>query len=93
MHISIKHFEGKFPSFNVMLSSAEGRDPFLEIKGCRIVSGANGDFVSWPATKNQATGKYWSHVYASEAFNAAVMAEALKGAPKSAPVDDDSTPF
>ncbi len=102
MQITIKHFDGKYPSFNVALSSAEGKEPFIEIKGCKVVSGQNGDFVSWPSTKNQTTGKYWNHVYASEAFNAAVLAEAMKNAtPVQKPVpmskrassrDDDSIP-
>jgi DNA-binding cell septation regulator SpoVG len=84
-------------NFNVNLASAEGKQPFLEIKGCRIVNGTKGEFVSWPATKNQTTGKYWNHVYASEAFGQAVIEKAKaaiqqKQAPK--PRDDDSdVPF
>lgn len=81
MHISIKHFEGKYPSFNVSLHSKEGEEEFLTIKGCRIVSGAKGEFVSWPATKKD-DGKYWNHVYASEAFAAAVMKKVKQSAPK-----------
>ena len=34
------------------LATAEGREPFIVVKGCRIVDGKNGAFVSWPATKN-----------------------------------------
>ena len=68
MEITIKHFDGERPQFNVMLHTAKGADPFLEIKGCRIVNGTNGPFVSWPATKNEKTGKYWNHVYAGEKF-------------------------
>ena len=101
MKITIKHFDGKYPSFNVALSSAEGREPFIEIKGCKVVNGQNGAFVSWPATKNQTTGKYWNHVYGSEAFNAAVLEEALKTESKPVPMskrassapDDDIPPF
>ena len=71
MKIQIKHFDGQYPSFNVQLFN-EGDQPFLEIKGCKIVSGANGEFVSWPSRKLD-SGKYWNHCYASEAFNAAVL--------------------
>lgn len=81
MKISIEHFSGKYPQFNVSLATAEGKEPFIVIKGCRIVSGSKGDFVSWPSRK-QDDGKYWNHVYASEGFAAAVLQEAQKSAPK-----------
>ena len=83
MHISIEWFDGKFPQFNVSLAGAPDREPFLTIKGCRIVDGAKGRFISWPATKNEKTGKYWNHVWAGEAFAAAVLAEAEKTQPRS----------
>lgn len=96
MKISIKHFGQQF---NVALSSKEGAEPFLEIKGCRIASGSNGEFVSWPATKKE-DGTWWRHAYASEAFGAIVLAEAKKAKPaKPAPRrpsrddDDSSIPF
>jgi len=84
--------------FNVNLHSKEGVDAFLSIKGARIVNGAKGEFVSWPATKNQSTGKWWSHAYGSEKFNAVVLAKAMESKPaqgrRSAPVhDDDGPPF
>jgi DNA-binding cell septation regulator SpoVG len=78
MHIGIEWFEGKYPQFNVSLAGSPDRDPFLTIKGCRIVDGSKGQFVSWPATKNEKTGKYWSHVWGSDAFAEKVLAEALK---------------
>lgn len=81
MEITIKHFDGERPQFNVILHTAKGAEPFLEIKGCRIVNGTNGPFVSWPATKNQTTGKYWSHVYGGEKFNEHVLRMATGGAP------------
>ena len=101
MKIIIEHFGGERPQFNVKLASADGKEPFLTIKGCRLVSGRDGQFVSWPATKNEKTGKYWSHVWGSDAFASAVIAEALKAAPpepdkrtlserKARKVDDDS---
>ncbi len=80
MKITIEHFGGDRPQFNVAVASKEGAQPFITIKGCRIVDGRDGPFISWPATKNEKTGKYWQHVWASEPFAAAVLAEARKGA-------------
>ena len=97
MHISIEHKDGKYPSFNVRLHSKPQADPFIEIKGVAIRQGAKGPFVSWPATKNQQTGKYWNHCYASEEFNAHVMKLAQVEAPKPRPQvedeDDSDLPF
>ena len=98
MKITVEHFPGTHPQFNVSLASAEGKEPFLTVKGCRIVDGTKGEFVSWPATKNEKTGKYWNHVWASDAFNAAVLQAAKDAAPKPAnrkpaPVEDDDIPF
>ena len=87
MKISIEHFPGKYPQFNVSLSSAEGKEPFIVIKGCRIVDGSKGQFVSWPATKKD-DGKYWNHVYASEGFAKAVLDEANKSQPAPRARDD-----
>ena len=70
MKITIDH-HGE--NFNINLHRQEGADPFLSIKGCRIVEGKNGPFVSYPATKNQSTGKYWNHVYGGEKFNEEVL--------------------
>jgi DNA-binding cell septation regulator SpoVG len=95
MKISIKHFPGQYPSFNVSLSTKEGMEPFIEIKGCKIMSGSNGEFVSWPSRKLD-SGKYWNHVYASNAFNEAVLKAAkveapapVQAAPKAAPAGFD----
>jgi hypothetical protein len=78
--INVEHFADQF---NVSLSSKEGVEPFLVVKGCRIKDGAKGRFISWPASPpKQQGGKWWNHVYASEAFNVAVMEEADKTAPK-----------
>jgi DNA-binding cell septation regulator SpoVG len=82
MNVTVKWFDNQF---NVHLASKEGAEPFLEIKGCRIVDGKNGAFVSWPAKKNEQTGKYWNHVYASEKFAAVVLATAQESMPKPAP--------
>lgn len=97
MQIKIEHFAGKYPSFNVSLASKEGAEPFLVVKGCRIVNGSKGEFISGPSTKKD-DGKYWNHTYMSDAFSAAVLAEAKKSAPvprqeSRGPRDDDDIPF
>jgi len=95
MHIDIIWQDsGKFPQFNVALCKVQGAEPFLTVKGCRIVQGSKGEFVSWPATKNEKTGKYWSHVWAGEAFAAHILTLAKAALPKTArgtsrPADDD----
>lgn len=68
--------------FNVELCSKAGAEAFLSVKGCRIASGSKGDFVSWPATKNQSSGKWWSHVWASERFADVVLAKAQESRPR-----------
>jgi hypothetical protein len=75
--------------FNVALTSPGKDEPFLTIKGCRVVNGSKGPFVSW-----------WNHVYASEGFAAAVLsaynkskAEAPRRQHASAPHDDSDIPF
>ena len=87
-------------SFNINLHSAEDRDAFLSIKGCRIVNSAKGDFVSFPASKNEKSGKWWNHVWGSAEFQSAVLAKAQTEKPKAAPaktgtIDDlaDDIPF
>lgn len=94
MNITIEHFDGKWPSFNVCLSSAEGKEPFLVIKGCRIVEGKKGKFVSGPSRKKD-DGTYQNFTYFSDGFAAAVIKEAEKAPPKKqqSPVDEDSIPF
>ncbi len=85
MHVTIKWFEGKYPSFNVGIASKEGQEPFLEVKGCKIMNGSDGEFVSWPSTKSDRTGKYWNHCYASKKFAAHVLEKAKEEQPKEAP--------
>lgn len=85
MEISVKHFGGQYPSFNIMLHSVPGAEPFLEIKGCRVVSGQKGDFISYPARKDEKTGKYWNHVYGGEKFNDAVLKLVKGGVRQEAP--------
>ncbi len=98
MHITIETYE---KSFNVCLSSKAGLEPFLTIKGCRIVDGAKGPFVSWPATKSERAGKYWNHVWANDKFQQAVIEEYDKAMAAAAPKkaarrqepDDSHPPF
>jgi DNA-binding cell septation regulator SpoVG len=78
MNITIKWFND---NFNLAIASAAGKEPFIEIKGCRIVDGRNGPFVSYPSRK-QDDGKYWNHVYGSDAFNAVVLSKAQESMPK-----------
>lgn len=91
MQIAIEWFSGKYQQFNVALSTGD-KEPFITIKGCRIVDGSKGQFVSWPATKRN-DGKYWNHVYASEAFAAAVLDKALKSRPDAAQAERDEMQF
>ena len=71
MHIGIEWHD---KSFNLGLASKEGADAFLVIKGCRIVESKNGGkFISYPAKKNEETGKWWNHVWGGERFNEAVL--------------------
>lgn len=78
MEISIEYHGDQF---NVLLATKAGQEPFLTVKGARIVNGQNGVFVSWPATKNQNTGKFWQHVWASDKFNAVVLSKAQEAQP------------
>jgi DNA-binding cell septation regulator SpoVG len=81
MKITIEHHGDQF---NVALSTAEGKEPYITIKGCRIVNGSDGPFVSWPARK-QDNGKWWNHVYASRPFAEAVLRAAQQGQHEDAP--------
>ena len=95
MEITIRHFDGKWPSFDIMLHGTKGAEPFLTIKGCCIVQGSNGSFVSYPARKDD-KGKYWNHVYGGDKFNEHVIKLAsIEQAPvrKPAKQDDEDIPF
>lgn len=78
MKITVQHFDGQYPSFNISLHGTEGAEPFLVIKGCKIIEGQSGPFISYPSRK-QDNGKYWNHVYGGEKFNEAVMKIAQGG--------------
>ena len=86
MHITIVWHDR---SFNINLHSSEGKDAFLELKGCRIQQlQKGGEFVSMPSTKNAATGKYWNHAYINSAFQLKV----LELAKASQPVEQETEP-
>ena len=100
MHIAIEHHGDQF---NVQIASKAGEDHFLAIKGCRIINGANGPFVSFPARKMD-SGKYWTHVWANDKFQAAILKaheasadKPAKSKPKgkkaAADAGDDDIPF
>ena len=73
--------QSKYPQFNLSLASKPGNDPFLVVKGCRIVSGKDGEFVSGPSTKGN-NDKYWNHTYMSKDFSAVVLEKAKECQPK-----------
>jgi DNA-binding cell septation regulator SpoVG len=73
--------QSKYPQFNLSLASKSGNDPFLVVKGCRIVSGKEGEFVYGPSTKGN-NDKYWNHTYMSKDFSAVVLEKAKECQPK-----------
>jgi DNA-binding cell septation regulator SpoVG len=81
MKIDIEHHDNQF---NVALTSPTGNEPFITIKGCRIMQGPTGPFVSWPSRK-QENGKFWNHVYASRAFGDAVLSAYNKSTAEAPP--------
>jgi hypothetical protein len=95
MHISVKWFG---ESFNVNLHSKAGAEEFLSVKGCRIKDHDGKQFLAFPSSKNEKTGKWWNHAWGNEAFQSEVIriAKATKGEAKSArDVSDieDDIPF
>lgn len=77
---------GKFTFYTIRLHSAEGREPFLEIKECRIIDGSKGRFISFPARKDD-KDKWWPYLYASEGF----QVEAIKAMDAATPKPDTRT--
>jgi len=93
MEIKIEHFPGKYANFNINLHADEDPEAFLSIKGCSIMQGKDGPFVSYPAKKNEQTGKYWKHVWCNYKFNAAVIKKAGESAPKQEKKKEHSMDF
>lgn len=95
MEITVKWFND---SFNIGLSAKEGAEEFLSVKGCRLVETGGKAFIGFPAKKNEQTGKYWNHVWASDKFQAAVIEKAKAAKPSSrkppkSDEQDDDCPF
>lgn len=83
MKLSAEWFmDSKYPSFNLNLHSAEGKPAFLTIKGCKIMTGDKGEWVAYPAQKNERSGKWWNHCSASDAFNSEVILVAKASKPR-----------
>lgn len=93
MHLSAEWRNGKYPTFNLNLATKEGKEPFLVIKGCKIVDGQKGEFISWPAKKMD-DGKWLNHVYASREFVDAAL-KVAKEAKVAGPIEDmtNDVPF
>jgi DNA-binding cell septation regulator SpoVG len=75
MEINVEWQEGQYPSFNLILSSKVGVDPFITIKGCGIMQGSKGEFVKYPSKKLD-SGKWFNYIYANDKFNSAVLEKA-----------------
>jgi len=89
MHIIITWHDKQF---NLDIAASEQREAFLSIKGCRLVEGSKGPFVSFPSRKNEATGRYWNHVWANASFQDDIVRLAKASQPainETAPIDDD----
>lgn len=80
MEVNIEWKPGKYPSFNILLSTSPGKDPFITIRGCQIKSGQKGEFISYPARK-QDDGKYFNFVYGADTFNRVVLEKAHQAKP------------
>jgi DNA-binding cell septation regulator SpoVG len=103
MRIEIKHNEGQYPSIDVLLYG-ESDEAFLTIKKVKIVNGSKGPFLGMPAQQDRKDPKkWWPHLYASQAFQDAVIKKAQGSSPPMpapkkyvAPMrdeSDDSIPF
>jgi DNA-binding cell septation regulator SpoVG len=80
LEVKIEWKDGKYPSFNVMLLTGPDKDPFMTIRGCKIIQGQKGEFVSYPARK-QEDGKYFNYVYCADVFNRIVLEKANAAKP------------
>ena len=98
VEFSVKWFGDQF-NINMV---ADGEDQY-SLKGCRIKSGANGEFISVPATKKQ-NGDWWRHAWLSDRFGGYILKLAKESMPQDAersairdeprqPEPDDDIPF
>jgi DNA-binding cell septation regulator SpoVG len=72
---------GRFTFYTVRLATAEGRQPFLEMKDLKIIDGPKGRFVSFPARKDD-KDKYWPYMYASDEFQVELIKAMDAASPK-----------
>ena len=88
---------GKWTFYDVMFATAEGKEPFVTIKDCKLVDGSKGQFVGTPSRKDD-KDKWWPMVYMSDAC----QAEVIKAMNAAAPADtrthgkrvaDEDVPF
>lgn len=79
MHVTVKWFGEQF---NINLHSKDGASEFLSVKGCRIKEHDGKEFIAFPSQKNEKTGKWWNHVWATDAFQAHVIPIARAAQPK-----------
>ena len=90
MHVTVTWHD---KNFNVDIAASEQREAFLSIKGCRLVESSKGPFVSFPSRKNEATGKYWNHVWANASFQDEIVRLAKASQPAPSVALDDEIPF
>ena len=81
MEVNVKWIESTYPSFNVMVSSQKGAEPFITIKSCSIKEKNGREFISYPAKKPENGGKWFNYIYASDKFNDVVMSKAKENMP------------
>lgn len=92
MEVTTEWKPGKYPSFNVMIASQPGKEPFMTIRGCKIIAGQKGEFISYPARKTE-DGKYFNYVYCSDNFNKIVLEKAKASLPQTAAKNDGFDDF
>jgi len=92
MKLSIAWHDDKF---NIEFTRPNEDKAFLSIKGCKIVEGKSGPFISMPSSPKK-SGGFWNHAWADEKFQSAVMQMArplAKAPPKPAPKVQDHSGF
>lgn len=68
-------------TFGIALHKVGADKPFAVIKGCKMASGSNGEFVSGPSTKMD-DGKWFNYLFMDKDFGAYVTKLALEAMPK-----------
>jgi DNA-binding cell septation regulator SpoVG len=98
MHISIEPSKSG-STFGVAIHKTKDEKPFMVVKGCRLVGGNNGMFVSGPATKMN-DGKWFNYIFMDKAFGEYITKLAQEAMPQqssqsaqSKSDDSDDVPF